>query len=58
MLWTSICKDFKWKIQGIHCMVDVFVIKLDACDIVLDVQWLATLGDIACNYMSIWISFD
>jgi hypothetical protein len=39
-------------------VTDVFVMDLDACDMVLDVQWLATLGDIVCNYKSMWMSFD
>ena len=44
--------------QGIHFVADVFVMELDACDIVLDVQWFATLRDIVCNYKSMWMSFD
>jgi hypothetical protein len=44
--------------QGIHCEADVFVMELEACDMVLGVQWLATLGDIVCNYKSMWMSFE
>jgi hypothetical protein len=58
MLCTLICKDFRWKIQGIYYVVDVFVMELDACDMVLDIRWLATLEDIVCNYGSMWMSFD
>jgi len=58
MLCTLICKDFRWKIQGIYYVVDVFVMELDACDMVLDIHWLATLEDIVCNYKSMWMSFD
>jgi hypothetical protein len=35
MLCSSICKNFRWKMQGIHCVADVFVMELDACDMVL-----------------------
>ena len=58
MLCSSICKNFSWKMQGIYFVTDVFVMDLDACDMVLGVQWLATLGDIVCNYKSMWMSFD
>jgi hypothetical protein len=58
MLCTLIDKDFRWKIQGIYYVVDVFVMELDACDMVLDIHWLATLEDIVCNYGSMWMSFD
>ena len=44
--------------QGIHCEADVFVMELEACDMVLGVQWLATLGDIVCNYKNMWMSFE
>lgn len=58
MLCSSICKNFSWKMQGIYFVTDVFLMDLDACDMVLGVQWLATLGDIVCNYKSMWMSFD
>jgi len=58
MLCSSICKNFSWKMQGIYFVTDIFVMDLDACDMVLGVQWLATLGDIVCNYKSMWMSFD
>ena len=42
--------------QGNYFVTDFFVMELDACDMVLGVQWLATLGDIVCNYKSMWMS--
>nr|TKR68966.1 hypothetical protein D5086_0000309060 [Populus alba] len=57
MLCSSICKNFRWKMQGNYFVTDVFVMELDACDMVLGVQWLATLGDIMCNYKSMWMNF-
>jgi len=44
--------------HGIHCEADVFVMELEASDMVLGVQWLATLGDIVCNYKNMWMSFE
>jgi len=51
-------KDFRWKMQGIYFVADVFVMELDAYDMVLSIHWLATLQDIVCNYGSMWMSFD
>jgi len=39
-------------------VADVFVMELDAYDMVLSIHWLATLQDIVCNYGSMWMSFD
>jgi len=39
-------------------VVNVFVMELDACNMVLNIHWLATLGDNICNYRSMWMSFD
>ena len=58
MLYSSICKNFRWKMQEMHCKADVFVMELEACDMVHGVQWLATLGDIVCNYKNMWMSFE
>jgi hypothetical protein len=35
----------------------VFVVELNNCDMVLGVQWLATLGNILSNYNDLWMSF-
>ena len=37
ILCSSIYKYFRWKMQGIHFVANVFVMKLDACNMVLDV---------------------
>lgn len=58
MLCFLICKDFRWKMHKIHFVANVFVMELDACNMILGVQWLSTLGDIVCNYKSIWMSFN
>lgn len=38
MLCFLICKDFRWKMQKIHFVADVFVMELDACNMILGVQ--------------------
>jgi hypothetical protein len=50
MTYTHVCKNFLWKIQGVKFFTDVFVVELNNYDMVLGVQWLATLGKILSNY--------
>ena len=57
MTCTHVCKNFLWKMQGVKFFTDVFVVELNNCDIVLGVQWLATLGNILSNYNDLWMSF-
>ncbi|GJR63646.1 reverse transcriptase [Tanacetum coccineum] len=46
MVSEYMCKGFEWTIQGITYKTDVMIIPLGSYDMVLGVQWLATLGDI------------
>lgn len=57
MSCIAMCRNFKWKIQGVNFIVDVFMVDLNNCDMVLRVQWLASLGDIIFNYKELWMSF-
>ena len=57
MTCTHVCKNFLWKMQGVKFFTDVFVVELNNCDMVLGVQWLATLGNILSNYNDLWMSF-
>jgi len=43
--------------QGVKFFADMFVVKLNNCDMVLGVQWLITLGNILSNYNDLWMSF-
>ena len=58
MIRKSLCKNLKWKIQGISFVVDVFIIDLSNCEMVLGIQWLSLLRDILCYYKHLWMSFD
>nr|GEY47130.1 hypothetical protein [Tanacetum cinerariifolium] len=40
------CKKFKWALQGNEYEADCMLIPFGGCDMVLGIQWLATLGDI------------
>jgi hypothetical protein len=37
MLCTTVCKDFKWKIQRVNFMVDEFTVKLNNYDMILGI---------------------
>ncbi|GJY48208.1 reverse transcriptase [Tanacetum coccineum] len=50
MVSEYMCKGFEWTIQGITYKADVMIIPLGSCDMVLEVQWLATIGDILWNF--------
>ncbi|KAJ0851953.1 putative nucleotidyltransferase, Ribonuclease H [Helianthus annuus] len=51
------CKDFKWMMQGVWFVTDVLVLPLENYDMVLGVQWLATLGDIVWNFTDLTMKF-
>ncbi|GJT52693.1 reverse transcriptase [Tanacetum coccineum] len=52
---TSIykCKGFTWVFQGVTYTADVMILPLGGCDIVLGIQWLATLGSIQWNFKTV-----
>lgn len=52
------CKQFQWVLQGHTYATDVMVIPLGGCDMVLGVQWLATLGNIQWNFKDLTMMFE
>lgn len=57
MLSSSRCKEFCWKIQGYVFTTEVRTLPLDCCDMVLGVQWLATLGPILWDFSNLRMEF-
>lgn len=53
----SMCKNFTWKIMGETFTTDAMLLPLGGCEMVLGVQWLATLGDIVWNFSSLRMQF-
>ncbi|GJZ29099.1 retrotransposon-related protein [Tanacetum coccineum] len=51
------CKSFGWKLYGEEFRTDVMVIPLGGCEMVLDIQWLSTLGDILSNFKELRMEF-
>ncbi|XP_056688753.1 uncharacterized protein [Spinacia oleracea] len=45
-----VCKEFTWEMQGKTFKADEMLIALGGCDMVLGVQWLATLGPISWDF--------
>lgn len=46
----SVCKGFKWSMQGIEFTSDVLLISLGSCDMVLGVQWLSMLVTVSWDF--------
>ncbi|GKC50171.1 putative mitochondrial protein [Tanacetum coccineum] len=49
------CKNFKWSLQGQVYETDVMILPLGGCEMVLEIQWLATLGKIQCDFKNLVI---
>ncbi|GKB30271.1 glycoside hydrolase, catalytic domain-containing protein [Tanacetum coccineum] len=54
---NSECRQFKWKLQGLIFCSDVMLLPLVGCKMILGIQWLATLGDIKCNFKELRMEF-
>ncbi|GJW89610.1 retrovirus-related pol polyprotein from transposon TNT 1-94 [Tanacetum coccineum] len=49
LISNSECKGFMWRIKGETFVADMIILPLEGCEMVLGIQWLATLGDIKCT---------
>ncbi|GKE29953.1 reverse transcriptase [Tanacetum coccineum] len=58
MLSTSVCHDLKWSLQNEVLTSDVMLLPLGGCEMVLGIQWLATLGDMQCNFKKLIMKFN
>ncbi|GJZ02922.1 gypsy/ty3 retroelement polyprotein [Tanacetum coccineum] len=57
LISTQECKDFVWQLQGETFKDDMMILPLGGCEMVLGIQWLATLGDIKCNFSQLKMEF-
>ena len=53
----TMCKGFTWTLLGTEYKTDAYIVSLGSCDIVLGVQWLATLGSILWNFEDLTMEF-
>ncbi|PWA77168.1 hypothetical protein CTI12_AA226430 [Artemisia annua] len=57
LITDSECKNFKWYFRNIPFATDVMLLPLGGCEMVLGIQWLATLGDMICNFKDLRMEF-
>jgi len=54
----TMCKGFVWTLLGTEYRTDAYIVSLGSCDMVLGVQWLATLGSILWNFEDLTMEFS
>lgn len=57
LVCREVCRNFTWRMQGHEFNADVFLLRLGGCDMVLGMEWLATLGDIVWNFQELSMKF-
>lgn len=57
MRCTTWVPNFTWKLQNEEFSTDVYLLPLNACDVVLGVHWLSTLGDIKWHFAKLTMQF-
>ena len=51
------CGNFAWSLVGETFTTDVMLVTLGNCEMVLGVQWLASLGPILWNFEKLRMEF-
>lgn len=56
---TSIgyCKEVTLSIQGVPVFTDLYLLKLEGCEVVLGAHWLRTLGPVLWDFSNLWMQF-
>ncbi|GJT66424.1 retrotransposable element Tf2 [Tanacetum coccineum] len=47
-----------WTLQGLDFVTDMMILPLGGCEMVLGIQWLATLGNIHFNFQKLTAKFE
>ncbi|GKE27293.1 retrotransposable element Tf2 [Tanacetum coccineum] len=58
LLSTLVCRKFTWLLQGETFVTDAMLVPLGGCEMVLRVQWLATLGNIQWKFSKLKMAFE
>ncbi|CAL5348860.1 unnamed protein product [Camellia sinensis] len=58
LMSTTICKGFRWEMQGTEFQADMRILQLKGCDMVLGIQWLATLGPVKWDFKNLSMEFQ
>ncbi|GJX13302.1 reverse transcriptase [Tanacetum coccineum] len=57
LISNVVCENFEWQLQGETFYTNMMILPLRGCEMVLGIQWLATLGDIKCNFSKLRMEF-
>nr|GEZ13929.1 hypothetical protein [Tanacetum cinerariifolium] len=57
LISNDVCKNFEWQHQGETFYTYMMILPLGCCEMVLGIQWLATLRDIKCNFSKLRMEF-
>lgn len=57
MMSTAMCRNFQWEMQGTIFQADMRILQLKGCDMVLGIQWLATLGPVKWDFKNLCMEF-
>ncbi|KFK22447.1 hypothetical protein AALP_AAs52132U000100, partial [Arabis alpina] len=54
----GICKDVELCFQGYSVVTEFLPLELGSADVILGIQWLASVGDMRCNWKQQRLSFE
>ncbi|XP_074298103.1 uncharacterized protein LOC141628919 [Silene latifolia] len=57
IMTTKVCRKFKWQLHGVEFSADVMVVPLGGCEMVLGIQWLASLGPVSWDFKELRMEF-
>ena len=58
MQCAGCCKEVSVRLDTYCCTLDFYLLPIYGADLVLGVQWLATLGPTLFDYKELWMQFD
>ena len=53
-----VCRVFNFTLSDMEHTTDIYIVPLGCCDMVLGIQWLATLGSILWNFAELTMEFS
>jgi len=54
---TAMCRNFAWSLLGETFTTDIMLVTLGNCEMVLEIQWLASLGPILWDFEKLKMEF-
>lgn len=58
LIYQQMCSNFTCQIQGVQFVTDVRVISLGGCDLVLEIQWLKSVGLVTMDFAKVQMQFS